>query len=80
MDLRERRVSKDLARDRFSLEVNFLKTVQRMPACKTDVKPKMMMMMMMMMMLKYFHRRLIILVCVSTLIICTVDYFIQLKT
>ena len=27
----------------FSLEVNFLKTVQRMPACKMDIKPYMMM-------------------------------------
>ena len=27
-----------------SLEVNFLKTVQHMPACKTDIKPNMMMM------------------------------------
>ena len=37
MDLRERRVSKDLARDRLAWRINFLKTVQRMPACKTDV-------------------------------------------
>ena len=41
IDLRERRVSKDLARD--SLEVNFQKPIQRMPTCKTDVKPNMMM-------------------------------------
>ena len=44
MYLRERRVSKDLARDRDSLEVDFLKTVQHMPACKMDVKPNMMVM------------------------------------
>ena len=31
-----------------SLEVNFLKTIQHMPACKTVVKPNMMMMMLMM--------------------------------
>ena len=41
MDLRERRVTKNLAR--VSLEVDFLKNVQRMPACKTDIKPNMMM-------------------------------------
>ena len=33
------------------MEVNFLKTVQRMPVCKTDIKPYLMVMMMMMMMM-----------------------------